>query len=258
MWPFLARAQDAPGDCAARFATAVSRPISWEDKGGYAWQTSGEVASAASLQRGQETDRTRLFMYSAGILSGSAGSDPAAPNRRFALKAATDAAHRQVEEAIESAGLLGDPSGYKRYLLATWRVRAQLEDQLDRNGAAGVWADWPGRRIAGLITQDLADLGLAVSRPPEGEKTPLSIGELLATMYVLEGSSLGARVLVGSVQPLGFSAVYGARHLHAQAGDAGAWRRFLSVLESAPVAPCHAAACAAFDMFAAAYAQAAN
>jgi heme oxygenase len=195
-------------------------------------------------------------MYSPEAWTGPAAHGPAAPSRRFALKTATDTAHQHVETIIRAAGMFDTVAGYKRYLRASWRLRVQHEEQLDRCGAAEVWPEWPGRRIASLVAQDLVDVGLSPAQPPPQLDANLSRSELLATLYVLEGSSLGARVLVRLVSVLGLSATCGARHLQAQAGDTTSWRSFVTTLETAPVAPCHDMACTVFDRFAAAYQQA--
>lgn len=178
--------------------------------------------------------------------------------RRFALKRATDAAHARVEGIVQAANMFGSVEGYRRYVAATWAMRDRFERLLDANGAADLWADWPGRRIAGLAARDLADLGVA---QPAGSsekyfQSRLTEAELLGVLYVLEGSSLGARILVRMVGSLGFSENCGARHMHVQAGDAGAWRSFLNVLDASPAPPCHDTANAVFDAFAGAYQQA--
>lgn len=178
-------------------------------------------------------------------------------SRRFALKRATDAAHTRVEGIIGQAGMFSSPEGYRRYLAATLDIRTRYEALMDASDAAAVWPAWPGRRIAPLVAQDLADLG---GRSPPFENVaakPFKGAELLGALYVLEGSSLGARVLSKSVQQFGLSASHGARHLHAQAGDAAIWRDFVDLLDRSEMAPCHATANRVFDDFAAAYQRAA-
>lgn len=189
--------------------------------------------------------------------------DPAAvsrigDSRRFALKRATDAAHARVEGIITSAGMFASLDGYRRYLSATLAVRTRYENLLDASGAAAVWPAWPGRRVAHLVAQDLDDLRGAHPAIAEKADRLLNPAELLGALYVLEGSSLGARVLSRSVHVFGASAVHGARHLHAQAGDAAIWRDFLSVLDSAATPPCHVTAVLVFADFADAYARAAS
>lgn len=186
---------------------------------------------------------------------------PAAGDRRFALKQATDAAHRRVEGVVQAASMFGSRAGYLPYLMATYEVRAGFEALLDAAGAELVWPDWRGRRIAGLVAQDIADLGEIA--PPlvataENVSSDLSSGELIGVLYVLEGSALGARVLVDLATEIGLSASFGARHLHAQAGDRAAWRSFLAMMSTAADPPCHQTANQTFEAFARAYERASS
>ena len=51
-------------------------------------------------------------------------------------------------------------------------------------------------------------------------------------LYVLEGSSLGARLLAKRAEALGFSADFGARHLFSQARNFSNWRAFSDRMEN--------------------------
>lgn len=187
-------------------------------------------------------------MFLADAAAGSTTED-----RRFALKRATSDAHDRVESVVRSAGMFETREGFQRYLAATYAMRVRFERLLDANGANRVWADYPTRKIADLVAQDIADLGGAVTAPERAEEPACSAGELLGVMYVLEGSSLGARILVKSVADMGLSSSFGARHLFRQAEDRGAWRSFIAAMDASLEAPCHDTARATFDAFAAAY-----
>lgn len=185
----------------------------------------------------------------------------AVDDRRFALKRATNAAHARVEGVVQAAGMFNSQHGYRRYLQATWEMRAAFEDLLDRHAAGQLWTDWPRRRIAGLVAEDIGDLGGAGSGCQAGAPSPLTENfsrdlksrELAGILYVLEGSSLGARILVKQAADMGLTASFGARHLHRQAADRDAWRSFMAFLHAAPEPPCHHAANQTFDAFARAY-----
>jgi len=177
-------------------------------------------------------------------------------SRRFALKRATDEAHAGLEAIVQSGDMFGSVDGYRRYVAATWAMRDHFERLLDINGAADLWPDWPGRRIAGLAAQDMLDLGVAARPPQINRPSRLTAAELLGVIYVLEGSSLGARILVRMVTALGFSRNFGARHLFAQSDSSSAWRSFISVLDASPQPPCHSTARTVFGAFADAYQQA--
>ena len=178
-------------------------------------------------------------------------------DRRFALKRATDDAHARVEGIVQGAGMFASHEGYRRYLDATFAMRARYERLLDDSGAAGLWPEWPSRKIADLVAQDIADLG-GVAPAAEISQQTLSTAELLGVLYVLEGSSLGARVLVRSVAEMGLTASSGARHMYRQAGDRDAWRSFMKIMAEAPENPSHDAANATFEAFADAYGRAAQ
>jgi heme oxygenase len=79
------------------------------------------------------------------------------------------------------------------------------------------------------------------------DRTPL-----LGTLYVLEGSSMGARVLLGNARRLGFSGLFGARHLEQQAAGLHNWRMFIALLEAAPDIDIQSLVDAANDAFSAA------
>ena len=177
-------------------------------------------------------------------------------SRRLRLKAATQEAHDHVEAVVQAAGMTDSRQGWLAYCEATYAARAEAEHALDAAGAEQVLPGWPGRRIACLLEADIADLGGVADR---GE--PLQIagpGELLGALYVIEGSALGARLVMQSAAGMGFTREYGARHLHAQAGEG--WRAFVAALEQAPLdagdeARMMRAADAMFARFAAAYAR---
>jgi len=182
-----------------------------------------------------------------------AGAERAVEDRRFALKRATNEAHERVESVVRDAGMFESREGFRRYLAATFEMRSRYERLLDMNRANLVWADFPTRKIADLVGQDVADLGGVAVNPEQVDSQALSAGKLLGIMYVLEGSSLGARILVKSAANMGLTPDFGARHLFKQAEDRGAWRSFIAAMSVSSEAPCHVTARATFDDFAAAY-----
>lgn len=194
--------------------------------------------------------------YSPEDGAGPAVGSRSISERRFALKRATDEAHARVEAIVQAAGMFDSREGYRRYLSATWAMRDRFERLLDVNGVTQIWPEWQNRRIAGLAADDMSDLGLTPRIVDKNNRSGLTQGELLGVLYVLEGSSLGARILVRMVASLGLSNRFGARHLHVQAQDTGAWRNFLGALDASAEPPCHDTARAVFAEFADAYQQA--
>jgi heme oxygenase len=146
--------------------------------------------------------------------------------RRWLLRERTAEAHAAVDAAI---GSFSDRASYERYLQQIYAFRMPIERALDALAWPSRLGTWRAKAIGELIEADLADLDLPV---PQIETTDLDLGGdgLLGVLYVLEGSSLGSRLLYRRAEALGFSASFGARHL-AHAGGPESWRGFLGLLE---------------------------
>lgn len=150
-----------------------------------------------------------------------------APSLRQLLRDHTDHLHKELDTRV---GLFGDDGDYRRYLRGTWRFRTGVEDSLPTH------PDWSPLRFASSIRSDLIDLGEPAFPRETPAWVPANRGEMLGAWYVLEGSALGARMLVGAAQTLGYSAAYGARHLHLQAEDRRRWPAFIAILDTASAA----------------------
>lgn len=144
---------------------------------------------------------------------------------RSFLRDATNELHRELDTIV---GVFSSRSEYASFLQGTFRHRAPVEAAL-LEAVAGP-SPWRPRKLLPELTADLADLGLPL---PTAAPLHLSndIAAQLGAAYVLEGSALGARVLVKGVENLGFGADFGARYLSAQAGSLDQWRAVLVALE---------------------------
>lgn len=121
-------------------------------------------------------------------------------------------------------GRLDTPSAYARYVRGMHAFRSAMEPSLPaREG-------WRSAPLRDALAEDMDDLGLAAVAP-----APLAVSDdpdwLLGAHYVLEGSALGARVLVKQVAALGLGEDFGARHLWLQARGVG-WADFVRVLDA--------------------------
>ncbi len=157
------------------------------------------------------------------------------PLRRFLVRDRTSLSHAKVEAAVGSFGTL---EAYKRYLRGSYLFRTMLDEQLTD-------VCWPPQlslwtlpdRLTGLMRQDMQDLDMEPPLPVAPTSRSMmgsDLENLLGTLYVVEGSSLGARVLYRRAQSLGLSGEFGARHLAAQAQSSERWKRLLELLEAAP------------------------
>jgi len=182
-------------------------------------------------------------------------------DRRSRLRSATENAHRRLDAVVDDAGYFLDRPSYAAYLRATLRARQPLELALNQCGAETLFALWPDRAIASALRTDIEDVTEAET---PAEDNPVGLGQVfsqaqaIGTLYVLEGSALGARYLAPRAHSIGMSPTFGARHFARQTAIPKTWSTFLAVLEAlsfdaAQEDECIAASIAAFDRFERAY-----
>lgn len=146
--------------------------------------------------------------------------------RRHALRLATRGLHGKLDGLI---GRFSDLGAYSSYLLVSTAFRASVEAELQPEAV----------RAAGLsplslveeLHRDRRDLGLTEAAGPTEAGLGCHRSAHLGALYVLEGASMGARVLMADAERIGLSGSFGARHLARQVAAAGRWPRFLLHLE---------------------------
>lgn len=146
---------------------------------------------------------------------------------RWHLRAATEDLHALADQL--AGGLdLADAAQYGRLLRAHARAVPAVEAACEAAGLADFLPDWPQRRRAPALLQDLAALGLAP--PPRLRLSLHTAAEALGAAYVLEGSRLGNGLLLRRLgdQP--------AAYLGHQPPPGG-WPGFLAQLEQALAEP---------------------
>lgn len=186
-----------------------------------------------------------------------------APGLIGALRSATAPIHQAVERLPVMVRLTSpavDPADYRRYLSAMARVYGGLEPGLFAAVAVGL----PGKGVALLglrpkypaLQADLAANGLA---PPAAgaladELACADLSAALGGLYVLEGATLGGRIIVRQLRGLLGDRLIGDTFLDFYGDEASAvWKGFGSALEDLSaeglVVAGHAitGACAAFD-----------
>ncbi|KFI33919.1 heme oxygenase [Haematobacter missouriensis] len=150
--------------------------------------------------------------------------------RRWHLRTATHALHDVVDKTVGSVDSL---AGYGDYLLALFRFRIAVETALQTISLPEGLRGWQPARVAPALLSDIRDLGLTPMAPLAGGPILDARRETAyGTLYVLEGATLGAQVLLRQAQTLGLTGEHGARHLVLQAGRIPQWREFLARLEA--------------------------
>lgn len=168
---------------------------------------------------------------------------------RFALRDLTRGDHERLDALV---GHFGDSRSYTRYLEGMAAFRAPVERALLQADTSAILGEWQPGLVSAELAQDLRDLGRENVAAVGDFPLPADRDGLLGVLYVLEGSALGARVLVRRAAALGFTAEHGARHLAAQTARPQAWPQFVALLDSIGPEGMERAATAARMTFAAA------
>ena len=129
-------------------------------------------------------------------------------------------------------------AGYRSFLLATAAAVFPLEQALLAAGVESLLPDWTRRTRAAALRADLTDLGITdvvlATAPPLAEAA-----RMFGALYVLEGSRLGARLLVPDLLAGGSARIRVATRYLGHGEGHRLWQSFLAHLESSrPVREC--------------------
>lgn len=145
---------------------------------------------------------------------------------------------------------MSDEIGIGRFLAAQAGALRPLERCLEASSGRPIWSllpDWPERRRAHLLDDIMVSL-------PEWPLLPLrTASQKLGAAYVLEGSRLGARVLLSRVLRCDSEAVRRVTRFLSHGTERRLWPSFLAALDrsASEIDPgeCVSAAKAAFALF---------
>lgn len=183
---------------------------------------------------------------------------PGRETLRDRLRRATSPSHQRLDAAFAGLDLRRRPD-YERFLLVNARVVPALESALEQGGVERLLPDWPRRRRTEALHHDLERLCLAAPavEPPSSAPGTTSGLAQLGIAYALEGSRLGARLLLRAVEASPDAAVRAASAFLRHGTTSGLWRSFLEQLNRHPgagrgAAEVEAGARAVFDAYLAA------
>jgi heme oxygenase len=152
----------------------------------------------------------------------------------LALQESTEEIHKQAEKKmISELKQIQSPSNYARLLNWMYGFYQPMEDKISAWLTENVFPDMEKRRRAANILRDIQAIGQTLPYPDICRDLPTinSFAEALGAMYVLEGSTLGGRVIakmlsrqLGSTDGLSFFNAYGME-------TGGMWLTFKSFLD---------------------------
>jgi len=153
-----------------------------------------------------------------------------------ALRSATWPAHQRLEQRVDVKTRFSTLASYRAHLGGMWGFCAGLEQQLTPGFFGPALPDYESRRKLALLAHDLHALGVEALTLPVCRALPLCTDRAVAfgCLYVLEGSTLGARVLLPIVEKqLGLDAARGAAFLASYgARTAECWAVFGAAVEA--------------------------
>lgn len=150
------------------------------------------------------------------------------PSLRDVLKQATAQAHARLDQSLRADDLRTLP-GYRRFLESNAAALLPLEAALRQAGAARILPDWEDRARGAAILADLAMVGGSLRDCAEIRLAGDSA--VLGTLYVLEGSRLGARYLLRHVKASREARVREATSYLGHGAGRPFWPDFLGILE---------------------------
>jgi heme oxygenase len=150
------------------------------------------------------------------------------------LRDATQPHHQRLESRIDILGRIGAPAARRALVARFHALHAAAEAGMAPFLTDVDGLDFEARRRAPRLARDLAALGGRPASQAEASIEVCGVAEALGLMYVLEGSTLGGRVIRkqvegagGDMRGLSFLDPYGP-----QVGER--WRDFLGVLAAEP------------------------
>lgn len=114
------------------------------------------------------------------------------------LKERTRASHLAIEAKVDFMRVDLDLGTYRGWLERLQAFHSSFESALDDVGASSLVADLDSRKKSGLLEADLMALGFPVTRRRSmSSSLPklTSRARILGSLYVIEGSTLGAQLI---------------------------------------------------------------
>jgi heme oxygenase (biliverdin-IX-beta and delta-forming) len=153
--------------------------------------------------------------------------------RHQRLSAATDELHEHLHTIVASLEPFASRERFGTFVAVQYLFQRAIEPLYEDSRLQGLIPDLAGRSRRAAVESDLTDLGVPRPSVVEDLGQQLSAHQALGWLFVSEGSTLGAAMLIKRVQPLGLSDSFGARHLAAHPdGRAKHWKRFTEALNS--------------------------
>jgi len=164
--------------------------------------------------------------------------NPLSSSALAALKSATQHEHEALDAALDLMNPEIDAATYRRHLASFFGIYVPMEHALSAvEGWSEHGIDLPARCKAEALRADLVALGVAEPDAlPMCQTLPLlpSLATALGSLYVLEGASLGGRIISRHVEKqFGYTAAHGAQYFNGYGARTGEmWMTFRRAVDT--------------------------
>ena len=156
----------------------------------------------------------------------------AAAPRHQRLSDATDALHEHLHGVVASLAPFDSRDNFARFAAVQYIFQCEIEPLYARPALQALLPDLQSRSRRSAVAADLADLGRSLPSVEDGLAATLDVPAAIGWLFVSEGSTLGAAMLLKRAQALGLTETFGARHLAPDpAGRGKHWKRFVDALD---------------------------
>lgn len=173
---------------------------------------------------------------------------------RKILQQRTATLHATLERRVEELAYFSSVERYRAWLARSYVFQDRVREIFSGYDISAIIPASAFEERLHCLARDLEDFGHQVpDRFRSAGPVVSDDADAIGVLYVTEGATLGARLLVVRAQSLGCGAVFGARYLTTQAAGFSAWRNVVAALDGrcfseAERVRAERASCATFEL----------
>lgn len=160
-------------------------------------------------------------------------------SRAAVLKEATRATHERLDQAIMAANPFANLQKYACFVKLQHAFHRDVSPLYEMPALQAAIPGLSSLSRFNAVARDADNLGIELPRYVNAPAAAgLALPEALGWLYVVEGSNLGAALLLKQALKMGMTATWGAEHLgEPTGGRAAGWRVFREALDAVVLAP---------------------
>lgn len=150
------------------------------------------------------------------------------------LRKETKHAHEKLDHFLTGLGLFNNIQLYKKFLELQYYIHRDANTYYNNPSLTDIIPDLANRNRLEKVKEDLNDLKIEIPTSIASVSQPNNTSEAVGFLYVVEGSKLGANILLKRLEKIGLSENYGARHMAPDhEGRSVSWKNFQNAINHA-------------------------